>query len=198
MKRGLLIGIAVVTGVALLWAFMFGGIYNQLVAADEGVKSAWAQVENAYQRRLDLIPNLVETVKGYAAFEQQTLQGVVEARAKVTQMNISTGIVNDPAALQKFQDLQGQMSSALSRLLAVVERYPNLKASENFLALQTQLEGTENRISVERRRFNEAAQQFNTLRRTFPNKLIASTMGFSEKAYFQADQAAAKVPQVHF
>ncbi len=198
MKRSILIGVGVVIGVILLITFAFGGVYNQLVAADENVKSAWAQVENVYQRRLDLIPNLVETVKGYAAHERETLQGVVEARAKASQMSISSDIVNDPNALAKFQALQGQLSSALSRLLAVVEQYPDLKASQNFLALQTQLEGTENRIAVERNRFNEAARNFNTMRRTFPSVFIADMMGFKEKAYFQAETGAAKAPAVKF
>ena len=198
MKRSILIGVGVVIGAILLITFAFGGAYNQLVAADESVKSAWAQVENVYQRRLDLIPNLVETVKGYATHERETLQGVVEARAKASQMSISSDIVNDPNALAKFQALQGQLSSALSRLLAVVEQYPDLKASQNFLALQTQLEGTENRIAVERNRFNEAARNFNTMRRTFPSIFIANMMGFKEKAYFQAETGAAKAPPVKF
>ena len=197
MKKFLIV-LAVVVGLVLIPLLLFGGIYNRLVSAEEGVKSAWAQVENVYQRRLDLVPNLVETVKGYAAHEKQTLQGVVDARSKISQMNISAGVINDPDALAKFQALQGQLSSAISRLLIVVEQYPDLKASQNFLALQTQLEGTENRISVERRRFNEVAQAFNTLRRTFPNVLLANAMGFKEKAYFQADEAAAKAPAVKF
>jgi len=198
MKKGLLIALAVVVGLIVLWLLIFGGVYNKLVTAEEGVTSAWAQVENVYQRRLDLVPNLVETVKGYAAHEKETLLDVVEARAKIGQMNITSDMVNDPNALAKFQQVQGQLSSALSRLLVVVERYPELKASQNFLALQTQLEGTENRISVERRRFNEAAREFNTSRRVFPNIIIANMMGFKEKAYFQADEGAAKAPTVKF
>ena len=198
MKNGLLIGFLIVLSVILLGVFAFGGIYNQLVRADENVKNAWSQVQNVYQRRMDLIPNLVETVKGYATFERQTLQGVVEARSKISQMNVSSNIVNDPEALTKFQALQGELSSALSRLLVVVERYPELKAGQNFLALQSQLEGTENRISVERKRFNDAALQFNALRRTFPGIFVADMMGFKEKAYFQADQGAAKAPTVKF
>ena len=198
MKKMLLIAGLVVVGVVLLCAIFFGGAYNSLVTSEEAVKGSWAQVENVYQRRSDLVPNLVETVKGYAAHEKQTLQGVVDARSKISQMNISPGIVNDPEALAKFQALQGQLSSALSRLLVVVEQYPDLKASQNFLALQTQLEGTENRISVERKRFNDASQVFNTLRRTFPSVLVANMMGFKEKAYFQADEGAAKAPAVKF
>ena len=198
MKNNVLIALGVVIGVILLIALAFGGVYNRLVAADESVKSSWAQVENVYQRRLDLIPNLVEMVKGYAAHERGTLQGVVEARAKISQMNISSDIVNDPNALAKFQALQGQLSSALSRLLVVAEQYPDLKASQNFLALQTQLEGTENRIAVERNRFNEAARHFNTMRRTFPSIFIANALGFKEKAYFQAETGAARAPAVTF
>jgi len=198
MKKTLMIAFAIVIGVIAIGAMTFGSVYNQLVKSDEAVKSAWSQVENVYQRRLDLIPNLVETVKGYAAHERQTLEGVVNARSKIAQMNISPAIVNDPNMLAKFQQAQGELSSALSRLLVVIERYPELKANQNFLALQTQLEGTENRITVERKHFNEAAQQFNVLRRTFPNVLIAHFMRFREKAYFQADAQAAKAPQVKF
>ena len=198
MKKSLLIALGVIVGIIVLVLLAYGGVYNQLVAADEGVKNAWAQVENVYQRRLDLIPNLVETVKGYAAHERQTLEGVIEARSKISQMNVSSNIVNDPEQLAKFQAFQGQLSSALSRLLVVVEQYPDLKANQNFLALQTQLEGTENRIAVERKRFNDAALKFNTLRRTFPSILIASMMGFKEKAYFQAEAGAAKAPAVKF
>jgi LemA protein len=198
MKKGLWIALAVVGGLVFLGASVFGGAYNGLVTREEGVTSAWSQVENVYQRRLDLIPNLVETVKGYAAHEQETLQNVVNARAKVAQMTISPEILSDPAQMKAFQESQGQLTSALSRLLVVAERYPDLKAAQNFLALQTQLEGTENRVTVERRRFNEVAQAFNTFRRTFPNVVIANLMGFEKKAYFEADQAAATVPQVTF
>lgn len=193
-----MIAFVIVIGVIAMGAMTFSSVYNQLVKSDEAVKSAWSQVENVYQRRLDLIPNLVETVKGYAAHERQTLEGVVNARSKIAQMNISPAIVNDPNMLAKFQQAQGELSSALSRLLVVIERYPDLKANQNFLTLQTQLEGTENRITVERKHFNEAAQQFNVLRRTFPNVLIAHFMGFREKVYFQADAQAAKAPQVKF
>ncbi|MBI4372172.1 MAG: LemA family protein [Candidatus Omnitrophica bacterium] len=177
---------------------LFGGIYNNLVQSDEAVKSAWSQVENVYQRRLDLIPNLVETVKGYAAHERETLEAVIEARSKISAVNISPEVVNNPSALAQFEALQGNLSGALSRLLAVIERYPDLKANQNFLTLQAQLEGTENRIAVERMRFNEAARQFNTMRRVFPNNLIANLFGFQEKVYFKADEAAAKVPLVQF
>ena len=198
MKKGLLIGLLVVAGIVLFAFMSYGGIYNRLVAGDETVKSAWAQVQNVYQRRLDLIPNLVETVKGYAAHEKQTLEGVVEARSKISQMNISADVLNSPEQMAKFQTLQTQLSSALSRLLVVAEQYPDLKASQNFLTLQAQLEGTENRITVERRRFNDAAQEFNTLIRVFPNNFVAGMSGFREKAYFQADAAAQAAPQVKF
>ena len=168
------------------------------MAREEGVTSAWAQVENVYQRRMDLVPNLVSTVKGYAAHESETLQNVVEARSKISQTNISSDAISDPSQLQAFQKMQGELSSALSRLMVVVERYPDLKASKNFLALQSQLEGTENRISVERRRFNEAARNFNTYRRKFPNIIISNMMDFQKKAYFESDEGAQKAPQVQF
>lgn len=174
------------------------GTYNKLVKADEAVKSAWAQVENVYQRRLDLIPNLVETVKGYAAHESETLQAVVEARSKISEVKIASDVVNNPQALDQFQQMQGQLSSALSRLMVVVEKYPDLKANQNFLALQSQLEGTENRIAVERRRFNEVSQEFNTMIRVFPNVFMARFFGFTEKAYFKSDTGAEKAPVVNF
>ncbi len=192
------IGLGVVGGLVLLISLFFGGTYNKLVTGEEGVKSAWSQVENVYQRRLDLVPNLVETVRGYAAHERETLQSVIEARAKVSQMNIGADVINNPKALTQFQQMQGELSSVLSRLMAISERYPDLKASQNFLALQTQLEGTENRITVERMRFNEAAQGFNTFRRQFPNVLMANVMGFAEKTYFEATAGAAKAPEVKF
>ena len=198
MKKGLLTGLVIFAGIVVLWMVFFGGIYNRLVGSEEAVRSAWAQVQNVYQRRLDLIPNLVETVKGYAAHEKETLQKVIEARAKASQMMISPDVINDPDRFAQFQQAQGSLSSVLSRLLVVIEKYPDLKANENFLALQTQLEGTENRISVERMRYNQAAQEFNTLRRTFPNVFVANIAGFKEKAYFQAEEAAAKAPQVKF
>ena|SRR3990167_11169416 len=197
MKKGLLAFIIFSSIIAVL-GLMFGGTYNRLVSGEEAVKSAWAQVENVYQRRLDLIPNLVETVKGYAAHERETLEGVVQARAKATQTNIGADVINSPETFEKFQQSQGQLSSALSRLMVVVEKYPDLKANQSFLNLQSQLEGTENRITVERMRFNEVAQSFNTLRRQFPTVIMANMMGFKEKAYFQADQGASKAPTVNF
>ncbi len=197
MKK-FLIAVLIVAGIVGLGVAVVGGMYNQLVAADEGVSSGWGQVQSVYQRRMDLIPNLVETVKGYATHEKETLEEVVNARSKVSQLNVSPEMVNDPEALSKFQQAQQGLSGALSRLLVVVERYPDLKANQNFLALQSQLEGTENRIAVERMRFNEAAQKFNTLRRSFPSNLIAGIGGFKEKAYFKADEAAAQAPAVKF
>lgn len=198
MKRTVLIIVGILAIVVLAGALAFSGVYNTLVAKEEGVNSAWAQVENVYQRRLDLVPNLVETVKGYAAHEKETLQNVVEARSRATQITASSAIINDPALLAKFQEAQSALTSSLSRLLVVVEKYPDLKASENFLALQTQLEGTENRITVERKRFNEAAMDFNALRRQFPNVIVAHLTGFQKKAYFQANQDAKTAPQVKF
>ena len=190
--------LAVAAAAALLTVVSAGGMYNRLVASDEQVTSALGQVQSVYQRRLDLIPNLVETVKGSAAHEQKTLEGIVSARSKIAQMNVSSDMVNNPEALSKFQQAQQQLSGALSRLLVVVEQYPDLKANQNFLALQSQLEGTENRIAVERMRFNESARGFNTLRRSFPTNIVANVCGFKEKAYFQADDAAAKAPAVKF
>jgi len=198
MKKGLLITLGVIVLIALFTALVFGGVYNNLVTKEEGVTSAWSQVENVYQRRSDLVPNLVATVKGYATHEKETLQNVIEARSKISKMNITPELLNSPDALAKFQEAQTQLTSALSRLMVVVERYPELKASENFLMLQTQLEGTENRITVERQRFNEAAQDFNTFRRRFPNVVVAGAMGFKNKAYFEAAQDAKTVPQVKF
>ncbi|HPC82217.1 MAG TPA: LemA family protein [Thermoanaerobaculaceae bacterium] len=191
------IGCAVVAVVVLVLAAVVAlGSYNRLVGLDEAVKAAWGQVENVYQRRADLIPNLVETVKGARDFERETLTAVVEARAKISQ--ISLGRVPTAGELQQFQAAQDGLSSALSRLLVVVERYPELKATEAFRDLQAQLEGTENRITVERKRFNEAAQAFNTARRRFPTVLFAGLLGFSERPYFQAVPGSERPPQVKF
>ena len=189
-------------GIVALAVFvgMFGvGAYNSLVALDQGVQAQWAQVENVYQRRADLIPNLVETVKGAAAFEQDTFTAVTEARAKVGQVNAGD-LANNPEAFAKFQQAQDGLSSALSRLMVVVERYPDLKATQNFRDLQVQLEGTENRITVERKRFNEAAQAFNTKRMSFPTVFIAGFFGsrFNEKPYFKAQAGAETAPPVKF
>lgn len=171
--------------------------YNGLVSREEGVNAQWSQVENVYQRRADLIPNLVNTVKGYADFEKSTLQAVIEARSKATAVNINPQKL-DATSLQKFQQAQDGLSSALSRLMVVVERYPELKANQNFLELQAQLEGTENRITVERQKFNESAQAYNIFIRKFPKNAIAGMFGFEKKAYFEAQQGAEKAPEVKF
>lgn len=196
MRRPIIM-IAVIAIVLFIIYRLFAGTYNKMVTADETVANAWSQVENVYQRRLDLIPNLVATVKGAADFEQTTLTKVIEARASATQVRVDPKNLT-PEALQKFQDAQGQLGSALGRLMVVAEQYPNLKANQNFLDLQSQLEGTENRIAVERKNFNDAAQGFNTYIRQFPQNLLAGMFGFSKKAYFQADQGAAKAPTVNF
>lgn len=173
------------------------GTYNTMVTQDESVKTAWSQVENQYQRRLDLIPNLVNTVKGYATHERETLEGVISARAEATKTTIDPSNLNEES-MKKFQAAQGELSSALSRLMVVLERYPDLKANQNFMELQAQLEGTENRISVERKRFNETAQTYNTYIRSFPSNILANMFGFQSKAYFAADAGAEKAPQVEF
>lgn len=186
--------------IALLVIILYSSIkgsYNKMVNKDEAVKAQWGNVENVYQRRLDLIPNLVNTVKGYANFEQQTLTQVIEARAKATQVNINPNNLN-AESLKQFQAAQGELSSALSRLMVVVEQYPELKANQNFLELQAQLEGTENRIAVERRKFNETAQDYNTFIRQFPKNIWASLFGFEKKTYFEADAGAEKAPKVDF
>jgi LemA protein len=185
--------IIVVVAVAAL-----AGTYNRLITLDQAVQSQWAQVESVYQRRADLIPNLVATVKGAANFEKSTYVAVAEARSKVGQLNLGSGVPNDPAAFSKFSAAQDALSSALSHLLAVVENYPNLKATQNFADLQAQLEGTENRIAVERMRFNKAAQAFNTTRDSFPTVLVAGLFGtrFSEKTYFKSQPGSETAPQV--
>jgi LemA protein len=183
-------------GLVLVLGLMVSGIYNNLVGLQEGVDAAWAQVENVYQRRADLIPNLVETVKGAAEFEQETLQNVIEARARVGQMNVEGAPT--PDQLRAFQANQDALSSALSRLLVVVERYPDLKAVQAFRDLQVQLEGTENRIAVERNRYNEAARAYNTARRQFPAVIIAGFLGFGDKGYFESKLGADEPPQVEF
>jgi LemA protein len=173
--------------------------YNSLVTLDQGVQAQWSQVENVYQRRADLVPNLVETVKGAAAFEKDTFTAVTEARAKVGQVNAGD-IANNPEAFAKFQQAQDGLSSALSRLMVVVEKYPDLKATQNFRDLQAQLEGTENRVAVERMRFTQAAQSFNTKRMSFPTVLIAGFFGsrFNEKPYFKSQPGAETAPKVNF
>ena len=197
MKKSVIV--LIVLALIAFIAFMQGkNVYNRLITLDEEVKSAWSQVENQYQRRMDLIPNLVNTVKGYADFEQETLTGVIEARAKATQTQINPGEMT-PEALEQFQQSQSELSSALQRLMVVVERYPDLKANQNFLELQAQLEGTENRISVERGRFNDTARSYNTYARSFPNNLFTGLFGMEKsKTYFSNEPGAEKAPQVQF
>jgi LemA protein len=187
----ILVGVLVVGGMA-------AGAYNKLNAADQAVSGAWAQVENVYQRRADLIPNLVETVKGAANFEKETLTQVIQARAAATQVKLDANAIKDPANFQKFQAAQDQLGGALSRLLVTVEKYPELKANQNFRDLQAQLEGTENRISVERGRFNDATQAYNTLRRSFPTVIVANFAGFKERPFFKAAEGSDKPPAVKF
>jgi LemA protein len=197
MKRGVVVFLALVVLVLLAGGWL-SGQYNGLVAAEERVKSAWAQVENVYQRRFDLIPNLVETVKGAAEFEQETYTQVAEARAQVGQIRVTPEVLEDPEAFRRLEQAQGQLTSALSRLLAVAENYPQLKANQNFLDLQSQLEGTENRIAVERRRFNEEAQGYNTRLRSFPTNMIGGMFGFTQRPYFEATAGADRAPEVKF
>ena len=186
--------IVVVIALIFIWGF---AAYNGFVKKEESVNSQWSNVESAYQRRADLIPNLVETVKGYATHEQETLEGVVEARAKATSVQLNANDLNEKN-LAQFQNAQNELTSALSKLMVVVEQYPDLKANQNFLQLQSQLEGTENRINVERNKFNDTARQFNTSIRKFPNNIIAGMCGFEKKAYFEADKSAATTPKVDF
>ena len=187
----------IIIAVVLVLFFWVRGVYNSMVTQDESVKTAWSQVENQYQRRLDLIPNLVNTVKGYASHERATLEGVINARANATKTTIDPTNLNEET-MKQFQAAQGELSSALSRLMVVVERYPDLKANQNFMELQAQLEGTENRISVERKRFNEVAQNYNTKIRSFPTNILAGMFGFQPKAYFAAESGAEKAPTVEF
>jgi LemA protein len=203
MKRSLLVGGAGCLGVLLLGALVVGvllaGSYNNLVKRSQEVDRQWAQVQNVYQRRADLIPNLVATVKGAANFEQSTLENVVRARASVGQVQVNPNQAPTQAAeLEQFDQAQAQLSSALSRLLVVVERYPELRANRNFVELQAQLEGTENRISVERGRFNETVQGYNTTLKRFPTVLVAGMFGFRERAYFAATAGAEQPPAVEF
>ena len=184
--------------VVLIVGLMAMGAYNRLVGLSQATDAQWANVENVYQRRADLIPNLVATVQGAADFERSTLEAVTRARAGVGQVQAGPGITNDPAAFARWQASQDQLSGALSRLLVVVERYPDIKANANFRDLQAQLEGTENRISVERGRYNEAAQAYNTARLRFPARLVAGMMGFGEKAYFRSAPGAERAPDVNF
>lgn len=189
---------AIVIGIAVVLLGWGMATYNGLVRKQVEVDEAWSQVENQYQRRADLIPNLMETVKGVAEFEKETYTAVAEARAKVSQMVVSSQILDDPARFRQFQQAQGELSGALSRLLVAVEAYPQLKANQNFLEFQSQLEGAENRIAVERRRFNETVKAYNTGVRVFPASLLAGTFGFGPKAFFEADAGAEKAPKVQF
>lgn len=199
MKK-VLIGLGVLLLLIIMVASSFIGLRNKFIQAEETVNASWAQVENVYQRRADLIPNLVATVKGYAAHERETLQGVVEARSKVGQISEKavSNIINSPEQFAKFQQAQEGLSGALSRLMVVVERYPDLKANQNFIELQSQLEGTENRIAVERRRYNETAMQYNVMIRQFPGSLVANFSGFQKKEFFKAQSGAETAPKVEF
>jgi LemA protein len=192
MKK-IIIVIATLASIVLLSAFWYVSTGNSLIALDEGVNSSWAQVENVYQRRADLIPNLVNTVKGYAKHEAEVLASVTQARASVGQIK-----VNSPEDLKKFDQAQGELSNALSRLMVVSEKYPELKADKNFLELQSQLEGTENRITIERQRFNEAAKEFNTRIRQFPASFVADNKGFKARGYFEAKKGSENAPEVKF
>ncbi len=188
------IGLIVVIGAIAMWLI---SSYNGMVKMDEDVSTAWSNVENQYQRRADLIPNLVNTVKGYASHEKETLEAVVAARSKTTQVTVDPENMT-PEKLQEYQKAQGEIGAALGRLLAITEAYPDLKANENFKELQAQLEGTENRISVERRNFNEVARSYNTAIRTFPRTIIAGMFGFDKRPYFEAEEGASSAPEVKF
>ncbi|HWM80189.1 MAG TPA: LemA family protein [Methylomirabilota bacterium] len=197
MRTGLIVIGVIVLIVVLGFATLFG-VYNGFVAADQAVSEKWAQVQNVYQRRADLIPNLVETVKGFAAQEKTVLEAVTQARASAGSIKATPELLNDPAAFKKFQDAQNQLGGALSRLLVTVERYPELKSNQNFLALQSQLEGTENRITVERQRFNEAVRDYNTKIKLMPWAVVARLAGFKEKAFFESAPGSETVPKVKF
>ena len=193
MKKSIIIILAVVA-ILVIWVV---SVYNGLVTMDENVSGQWANVETQYQRRADLIPNLVNTVKGYASHEKETLEGVVEARSKATQIKVDAEGLT-PEKLAEYQKAQGAVTSALGKLLAITENYPDLKANENFKELQAQLEGTENRISVERKRFNDTARAYNTAIRTFPRNLLAGMFGFDKRPYFESEEGADKAPKVEF
>ena len=201
MKKGWIIGLSIV-GVFVLGLIIIistgVGMYNNFVTLNEDVNTKWAQVQSDYQRRTDLIPNLVSTVKGYANFEQKVLTDVTEARSKVGSLQVTKEVLDNPQTFQRFQQAQGQLGGAISRLLATVENYPNLKASEGFLQLQAQLEGTENRIKVSRNRFNESVQIYNVAIKRFPAVIMANIMGFKDKQYFQAAPGAENAPKVEF
>lgn len=200
-KKGCLIGVVILLAVIIVLAVgcLSYGIktHNRIVTVEEGVNAQWAKVENQYQRRADLIPNLVNTVKGYASHESQTLEAVIEARARATQISIDADQLSEES-LRRFQQAQGELSQALGRLLAVTENYPELKANQNFLELQAQLEGTENRIATERMRYTDCVKEYNTLIRKFPVNLVASIGGFDKKPQFEAEAGAEKAPEVQF
>lgn len=204
MGKGMKIFLIVLAVLVILvfWAYSsVKGTYNNLVQLDEQINGSWAQVQNMYQRRADLIPNLVETVKGYAGFEKSTLEAVIQARASATrpQINVNPSeLLKNPQLFQQFQSAQNQLSGALSRLLVTIEKYPELKANQNFIRLQDELAGTENRIAVERRRFNQAVQQYNQKIRSFPTLLFAGMFGFQQRPYFEAKEGAEEAPKVDF
>ena len=193
----------IIVGVILVCCFgifkFFGGTYNTIVSLDESVSSQWAQVQNQYQRRMDLIPNLVSTVKGYAKHESDVFTQIADARSKAGGVvNVDSSILDDPEAFAKYQKVQGELGSSLQRLLMITENYPELKADQNFLALQDQLEGTENRISTERKRFNETVSEYNKYIRSFPKNIIANMNGYRPKSYFTASDEAQNAPKVGF
>lgn len=194
MKKVTIIAIVAVVAIIAIWAISG---YNSLVGMDENVSNQWANVETQYQRRADLIPNLVNTVKGYAAHEKETLEGVMAARSQATQIKVDPTDLT-PEKLAEYQKVQGQLATALGRLLAITENYPDLKANQNFLELQAQLEGTENRINVARKNFNDAAKTYNTTIRRFPKNILAGMFGFDKRAYFEAAEGAEQAPQVQF
>lgn len=196
MKKGYVVLIVVVAVVLILF-FWIKGMYNSMVRMDENVSQAWAQVENVYQRRADLVPNLVATVKGYAEHESSTLEAVVEARAKATRTTVDPSSLSEEE-ISRFMSAQDQLGTAIGRLLVSVESYPDLKANQNFLELQAQLEGTENRITVERQKFNEAARNYNVAIRRFPNNIFAGMFGFEKKGYFEASEGVEQAPVVSF
>lgn len=196
---GCIVAIILIVVVIIAGYSLFKGTYNKFVTLDEQVNGAWAQVENVLQRRMDLIPNLVETVKGYASHERETLEAVINARSKATQVQLNAGeLAQNPEMLQNYMEAQNGLSSALSRLMVVVEQYPDLKANQNFLRLQDELAGTENRIAVERRRFNETVQSYNQQIRVFPNNILAGIFGFQNREYFDAPKEAEQAPKVDF
>ena len=197
MKKSVIITLGIIAIVIIGAIAACVSTYNGLVTMDENVNGQWANVETQYQRRADLIPNLVNTVKGYASHEKGTLEGVVEARSKATQIKVDANDLT-PAKLAEYQKAQGAVSSALGKLLAITENYPDLKANQNFLELQAQLEGTENRINVARKNFNDAAQNYNTTIRRFPKNILAGMFGFDKKAYFEAEEGTEKAPKVEF